>query len=148
MVNWKHEAIERLRNYNAKIRAQTSIPEDIARLKSVYGSVQSSIKGGIPVKGGNGNKREEALLSNIVERQKLREGLRQVRLWLSVFDRSLNALSPDDQLLLDMLYINPNKGNIERLCEQFGIEKNTVYYRRDRALKRFTIAMYGHIESD
>jgi hypothetical protein len=37
----------------------------------------------------------------------------------------------------------PERGNIERLCKELGMEASSVYRRRDSALKHFTLAFYG-----
>lgn len=36
---------------------------------------------------------------------------------------------------------------MDRLCEELGLEKATVYRRRDAALRHFTLALYGVTES-
>jgi len=43
--------------------------------------------------------------------------------------------------------MNPAKGNVERLCVELYTEQSTVYRRKDVALRKFTIAMYGCLES-
>ena len=46
------------------------------------------------------------------------------------------------------MFIHRGKGNVERLCEELNIENPPgVYKRKDRALRKFTLAMYGVTES-
>lgn len=95
-----------------------------------------------PVKGGGGH-REEALINNFVQRQELKLTLEQVKRWLHVTDRGLLALTEEERLVLQRLYLYPEKGAIDRLCNELGVEQSSVYRKRDQALERFTIAMYG-----
>ncbi len=69
-MNWKYEAIEKLRQYEAKKQALTSIPTEIARLESSMRSIRSATTDGTPVQGG-GSAREDMMLSNIVHREEL-----------------------------------------------------------------------------
>ena len=88
-------------------------------------------------------RREEALLNNIIHRQELLWTLEQAQMWLKSTDRALSALTTDEKLILHRLYIYPEKGSVERLCKELGLEVSTIYRRRDRALRRFTLAYYG-----
>ena len=62
-------------------------------------------------------------------------------------ESGLGVLDEDERLVLDRFYIHRSKGNVNRLCEELGVEKPTVYRRRNRALYLFTIALYGAIEN-
>ena len=131
-MNWKAEAKEKLRRYDAMRLATINIPEEIVRLE-MDGDVVN----------GGGSKREEALLNNIIERQELLWTLEQAQLWLKTTDRALSALARDEKQILHRLYIYPERGAPERLCKELGMELSTVYRRRDKALKHFTLAYYG-----
>lgn len=76
-------------------------------------------------------------------RQELHSRLNNARQWVALTNRALGALTPQEQLVLRMLYIAPQKGNVNRLCELLGCEQATVYRRRDKALQKFTMALYG-----
>jgi hypothetical protein len=36
---------------------------------------------------------------------------------------------------------------LEELCEKMQVEKSSIYRKRDKALERFTLALYGALES-
>ena len=76
-MDWKREAVEKLRDYEARKTALESIPDELARLESDFTRVRGAGMSGAPVTGGNGDGREQALLSNIVHRQELRRALKQ-----------------------------------------------------------------------
>lgn len=74
--------------------------------------------------------------------------MKEACLWVSQVDKALAILSDEERLVLDRFYLHPIKGAIEDLCERMNIEKATVYRRRDDALRRFTIALYGATDTE
>lgn len=58
-------------------------------------------------------------------------------------EKALAVLTPEDRLVLQLLDIAPAIGNGAKLCELFGCEIATVYRRRNRALQRFSEALFG-----
>lgn len=145
-MNWKNEAMEKLRDYEAKKQCLVSIQEEIRQLKEQYGAIRSSTSDGTPIAGG-GSRRENMLISNIVKREELTRAYRQAAGWVRLVDAGLEILSQEEKLILDRFYINPAKGNVDRLCEELGVEKPSVYRRKDDALRHFTMCLYGAIES-
>ena len=145
-MKWKTEAMEKLRRYDGMRQALQNIPEEIDRLKDAACSLRGATTDTTPVKGG-GNRREEALINNLVERQELEWNLQQVKHWLAITDRGLAALTPDERLILQRLYLYPERNALDRLCSELGVEQSSVYRKRDQALHRFTVALYGFSET-
>lgn len=141
-MNWKSEAMEKLRRYDAMRQAAVNLPEEIARLELAARSLKGANLDATSVKGG-GNRREDALLSNMVCRQELQWSLEQAKSWLKTADRAMGTLTPEERLVLTRLYIYPEKGGVDRLCGELGVEQSSVYRRRDTALRKFTLALYG-----
>ena len=141
-MNWKAEAKEKLRRYDAMRLATINIPEEVQRLEVDAQAIRSAKLDGAVVSGG-GNRREDALLNYIIHRQELLWTLEQAQLWLKTTDRALSALSSEEKLLLHRLYIYPEMGAPERLCKELGVETSSIYRRRDKALRHFTLAYYG-----
>ena len=144
-MNWKYEAIAKLKDYDAHQQALTNIPEEMKRLEGNFASIRSSRTDATPMRGGS-NAREDALLSNIVHRDELKAQYEDAKLWVSTVDRALDVLSDEDRLVLDRFYMHPAKGNVERLCEELGLEKTAVYGRRNNALRSVIIALYSVTE--
>lgn len=144
-MNWKYEAIEKLKQYEAKKLSLKNIPEEIKRLESAMRSIRSATADGTPVQGG-GSAREDMYLSNIVCREELERSLEQARRWVATVDAGLVILTEEDRLVLDRFYINPAKGNVERLCMELACEQATVYRKREQAIRVFTLALYGCME--
>lgn len=141
-MNWKTEAKEKLRKYGAMHVAVVNIPEEIKRLDIDAKSIRAANSDTTPVAGG-GNRREEALVNNILQRQELTRTLEQAHLWLRSVDRALSALSGEEKKILHRLYIYPQKNSVDQLCKELDMEASSIYRRRDRALEQFTIALYG-----
>ena len=145
-MNWKFEAIEKLKEYTARKNAITSIPEEIKRLEEDAQRIRAASTDATPVQGG-GSAREDMLLSNIVHREELQRRLSDALRWVEIVDGGLAVLSDEDRLVLERFYIHPMRGNVDRLCDDLAIEKAAVYKRKEKALRRFTVALYGITES-
>lgn len=146
MEDWKVSAIEKLKQYEAKRQALEIIPMQIAEIESTMTSIRSGANI-VPVSGGKSTGKENMLLSCIVQKEELQRNLDRVKLWIEFMEKGLNILDQDERLVLDRFFIHPAKGNIDRLCGELFIEQSQVYKRRDRALRKFTIALYGCVES-
>ena len=144
-MKWKDEAIEKLKRYDAMHTAQQNITREIARLKEEAFAIRRADPSATPVRG-SGGRYDEVLMNNIVKRQELAWTLKQVKLWITNTDRGLTALDEEERLVLQRLYLYPQKGAVSRLCEELCMEQSTVYRKRDQALEHFTVAMYGFME--
>ena len=83
----------------------------------------------------------------MAERQELEWNLARVKQWLAVTNRGLNALSNEELVILQRMYLYPERGAVDRLCGDLGVEQATVYRKRDKALRQFTFALYGFPET-
>lgn len=145
-MNWKQEAVDKLRQLEAKETALKTIPEEIARLESAMESIRSASADGSPVRGG-GSGREDMLLSNICTRQELERSLKQTKLWVKSVNAALRVLLQDERRILERFYIRPVQGAAERLSSELGKDVKTIYSKKDRALYKFTVALYGLTEN-
>lgn len=145
-MNWKAEAVDKLRQYEAKKQALENIPEEIRRLESAMYGIRSAAADGTPVSGG-GSGREDMMLSNIVHREELERALSQAKQWVSLVESGLAILSQEERLILDRFYIRPERGAADRLASELNLDTKTVYKRKDAALRHFTVSLYGCSES-
>lgn len=145
-MNWKTEAAEKLQKYDAMRRAVTGLPQQIAQLEAEYTAVSSTMGAGVTT-GKNVRQREERMLNNIVCRQELQRSLDQARQWLETVNLALGVLTPVEKRILHHFYIAPTVGSMDRLCNDLGLEKSSIYRHREKALQRFTLALYGAAES-
>lgn len=145
-MNWVKEAESKLRDYAAKEQSLESVAERIAQLQAEMTCVRSATTDSTAVHGG-GNCREDALLNNIAERDELQRVKASTTEWLEWVNGALTALSDTDKNLLDKFYISRRKGHVEWLCEEMHLEKAQVYKRKDAALRKFTLLLYGVTET-
>ena len=125
--------------------ATLNLPQEIHRLNLEARRIRSARTDRVCVAGGDSS-REEALLSNLIHRQELENALKQAKLWTSSTERALGILDSGEKLVLHRLLICPERGSIERLCEELELEPSSIYRKRDEALKRFTLAYFGTVE--
>ena len=144
-MNWKQESKEELREYEAKRNALESIPADIAQLRAEMAKLGGGSNSSVPVQGG-GSRWEDRQINLIAKCDKLKTSLAYTRYWVKKVERGLSALSPEERMILDRFYINPAKGNVDRLCGDLHLEKSAVYDRKDAALRKYTLARYGCVE--
>ena len=146
MEYWKYKAIDKLKDYSLKKTALVNLPEEIRRLEIDAQRIKSATADGTPVKGG-GSGREERLISNIVEREEHKAKLSIAKITVEMVDRGLAVLDPDERHILDTMYIYRTKGSVSRLMEEYNlVEESSLYKKVNKALLRFTMAMYGVTE--
>lgn len=146
MEYWKYKAIDKLKDYSAQKASLQNLSEEIERLESEAYSIKSATGDGTPVKGG-GSGREDRLLSNIVKREEHKAMLHRATIAVGMVDRGLGVLKAEEKHLLSVMYITCEKGRVDRLMNELGLaEESSLYKRVNKALQRFTIAMYGATE--
>ncbi len=145
-MNWKQEAIDKLRCYAARKHALVSLPRQIEETKLRRESVRGARIDGKAAVGGGSN-REDMLLGSLVHQEELERRLRMTEAFVSGVESALEVLDQEDRLILDRFYIHPQRGCADRLCDELSLERASVYRRKDQALRRFTMALYGWEEA-
>ena len=141
-MNWRGEAVEKLRKYDAMCRSLQNIPLEVKRLEVDARAIRGARTDGTPVKGG-GSGREDALINNIAHRQELTWALEQAKYWVDITRRGLETLTPEEKLVLQRFYLTPEQRGVQRLCMELGVEQSSIYRKRDKALRKFALALYG-----
>lgn len=146
-MNWQTEAVEKLRRYDAMCRAVRNLPVELERLEAEYTALGSGLR--IHTMGHrDARSQEDRLMDNLMTRQQLKWSLEQALSWTEVVNNALSALEPEERMILHRLYILPQTGALEQLTEKLGVEKTSIYRRRDKALHKFTLSLYGAQESN
>lgn len=145
-MDWKSAAIQRLKDYEARKKAVRLLEEQLANLESQFTAIRGAKTDGEPVRGGDGNRREDMLLSNIVLRSELAENKKIAEREIVITEKGLAALSDEERRILEVFYISRPYNHILRLCEALSVEKSEVYRRKNAALDKFTIACYGVVK--
>jgi len=140
-MNWKNEAMEKLRRYDAMRNAVKNIPLELERLEKEAAEIWDS-KLKAPSDALNA-----ALLENQIQRKELCRALDMANGWIHSVEGAMSTLTPEEKLVLHRLYLFPQRGNVSKLCQDLCVEQSSIYRKRDKALYRFTVALYGTAET-
>ena len=144
-MKWTECAITDLKKYRAMSESLTNIPERIRVLEIRFKSVKSGSSDSTPVQGG-GSRSEDAMLDNIVERERLKLVYHADRRLVRLIERGLSKLSEEERLVIDLFYIDRPRYHLDELTKRLGYEKTQIYRIKDAALYKFTVTMYGITE--
>lgn len=145
-MDWKREAADKLKCYEAKRTSLERAQAELRRLEDDMTRIRSAATDGTPVSGGTST-REDVIVNNIARREELKLAMKEARAWVKIVDSGLAVLDEEERHILDRFYIHRANGNVERLCDELRVEVATVYRRRDKALRHFTLALYGVVET-
>ena len=141
-MNWKNEAIDRLTRYSAMVQAVENIPKELKRLER---SIQE-LRGYSPERlpgAKNPGPRDDVMIGNIIKRQELCDNYENAKIWVDTTKQAMSVLNNEEKTILTKMYVTPEKGVVSQLCHTFGVEQSSIYRKRDQALYRFTMALYG-----
>lgn len=141
-MNWKNEAIDRLTRYTAMAQAVENIPKEIDRLERCVQQLRSQ-KVESPVKNKTPGPGDDVWIGNLIKRQELTDAYENARIWVDTTDGALSVLNREERMILEKMYVTPQRGVVGLLCGELGVEQSSVYRKRDQALYRFTMALYG-----
>ena len=80
--------------------------------------------------------RRDEVVAALRQVHKDRQEIGRLQDRVAAFDKAWRGLSRQEQEILERLVVENKRGNVERLCEEFDIEKSAVYRRRDKALMK------------
>lgn len=141
-MNWKDVAIDDLERFERQKQALANISARLDVLEDCYTSLKSVAMDKTPVQGGS-TPIEDKLLSNLVERERLKHTYKATKKLVELTEKGLGRLNEDEKRTLELFYIHRHKYHVERLMEELGYEKTRIYSLKDSALYKFTISMYG-----
>ncbi|MBR5558997.1 MAG: hypothetical protein IKU72_01975 [Oscillospiraceae bacterium] len=141
-MDWKREAEQELKQYAGRCRALKNIKLRHQALKEEMTALRGASTDRIPVRGGC-SRMEDALVNNIVERQRLELTYKFTHKLVDLTKRGLDSLQPQERELLHKFYVEDNNYTADRLCEEMHLERSRIYRLKDQALYNFTISMYG-----
>lgn len=142
-MNWKDEAVEKLRRYPVMVNAVQTIPKELEWLTEEARSLQAVRMGTGGVR--NLRAQENRLMDNLVRRQELERLHSQAQMWVELTTDAMGKLTEQERELLSLLYMQSK--DVSTVCRALGVERSTLYRNRDTALKKLTLALYGALES-
>lgn len=146
-IHYKDVAMDDLRAYGQQKQALQNIRERIAALQAQAEGVRSQLSDETPVQGG-GNRIEERIINNIVERDRLKLNYQITKRNVERTERGLSILSERErEILISFAGADRRDKRVaDRLAESFGISRHMVCAICDEALYRFTLCCYGVTE--
>ena len=135
-MDWKASAIEDLRKYNY-------IKIGIMNSSDKLRCIEALAEHGRLNSGRHSTSPDSRLIDAIVECEKLRNNIKISKELAKAIERGLDALSEKERCVLHEFYMQEADVNMLKLKEKLGYETRSVYRLRDRALEKFTLAMYG-----
>ncbi|HIT34770.1 MAG TPA: hypothetical protein IAC31_09150 [Candidatus Faecousia intestinigallinarum] len=144
-MNYRNEAIQKLREYRAKKNSLKTIPEEVKRLELEFDAIKCAL--GISGRITTGSDVDNRLISNIARREELMHTLRITELFTKTVEDALAFLDDEELRIISAMYIDPVPNAVDRLRESLCLEQAAIYNRRNQALRKFTLAFYGMTES-
>lgn len=144
-MDYRKQVIERLRNLNEERAALINLPEQIKALEMQFTALRAVRTDSEPVKGGT-NHREDALISNIAEREERVADLEWTKHEVAILERNIAALKPNEQRALDLFYIYAERQAAERLAEELGYSVAQVHRIKTAAVENLARRLYGWVK--
>ena len=144
-LNKKDAAVNALKDYGKMKHIIDHTEEEIQRVYSRIAGVGSPAIEKMP-SANNPQAGEDRMIKGIEEIDVLRERLRQAKEYMAWFQPAWDALSDDDQFVLDAFFSGGNEygsGAADTVAEHFCIERASAYRKKNRALDNLTTLLYG-----
>lgn len=136
-MDWKADAADKLRCYRAKKSSIEGLENEIQGLEEELADLRAA-----PAS----RTREEAIIENLAQQDVLKRSLEKTKSWLQRVNKGLAVLGEDQRRILSRFYVSNGKGSIDRLCQELGIDMDEANRHREKALRYFTLALYGTTE--
>ncbi|GAB6172948.1 hypothetical protein JCM15765_24260 [Paradesulfitobacterium aromaticivorans] len=140
----KVATINALKDYGSMQYIINNTDKDIATLHDRLESVRSSVSDGMP-KLRNPKAGEDKVVACIDEIDVLKERYRQALEYMDWFQPAWDALTDEERLILQEFFLTDNTKTavVLKLSEKLFIERSQVYYRKDKAVDRLALLLYG-----
>ena len=149
-IMWKYldkrkAAIDALKDYSSM---QFIIDHTDEAVRSEYHKmtgVGSPSYSGMP-KAHNPNAAEDRIINCIEEIDVLKERYRQAQEYMEWFNPAWNKLSEEERYVLECFYEDDDCSStaaVYSICDRFGIERTSAYKKKNRALDKLVIHLYG-----
>ena len=133
------------KDYRSKKESLSQTNAELARLNQEMMGIKSSLGSKIEID--KSYDFDERLINIIARREELKFAQENTIRWLEIIDNALSALNEEERLILHRFYIDRGKNSIDLLCEELYLERSRVYKLKDRAIRHFTLVLYGVLES-
>jgi len=148
-VIWKYldkrsAAVDALKDYDSMAFIIANTSNEIKNTRDDMGSIRSPQFDGMP-RTHNPQAGEERILKNIEEIDILQERYRQAVEYMEWFKPAWEELSSEERYVLGTFYRDEGgqTGAVYEICSQLNVERSTAYNRKNRALAKLAVLLYG-----
>ena len=138
-------AINALSDYNSMKYIIDSTDEKEAEIRARMEGIGSPNFSGLPG-AHNPQASEERIVKAIDEIDVLKERYRQALEYMDWFMPAWEELSDDERFVLEEFYWEKEDSQTDAvyaICEHFSIERSSAYNKKNRALDKLTLLLYG-----
>ena len=139
-------AVEALKDYSSMEYIIQTCPDDITDVREQMTVTASSAPTGMPTRQRDPHAGEARLAASIDEIDVLKERYRRALEYMEWFNPAWNALTEDEQFILDECFLREDVSKTEAILNvgnRLHIERAQVYRRKDKALDRLSLLLYG-----
>jgi len=138
-------AVDALKDYSSMEYIIQNNPDDLEEATESLTAVRTYMPDGMP-KAKNPHAGEARLAATLDEIDVLKERYRRALEYMEWFGAAWNALNDDEQFILSEFYHNEDSRQadaIGNICDRYSIERSSAYNKKNRALARLTLMLYG-----
>lgn len=138
--------IKALKDYDSMAYIIENTKTEIANAHDRMSAVRSPGFDGMP-HAHNPKAGEDRIVKAIDEIDVLKERYRQAVEYMEWFKPAWDALSDDEQYVLDAFYREEDgqTASVYAICDRFHIERSSAYNKKNRALEHLTTLLYGKV---
>ena len=135
-MDWKICAVEDLRRYNLMKAGILNSEDKLRTIESDVMRARSALE--------DRRKRiDSRLVDALVEGERLKTNILTAKTLTKLVERGLSILCDNDRRILEIFYMSGVTKPATHLVKELGYSPRSIYRARDRALEKFTLAMYG-----
>ena len=139
-MNNRDRLLSDLRNLQCDRLSVQIIHDDIARISADLDCISQTLS---PAAESSAHPANPDIVSLQEERSRLLAALQLTVNHVSRLERLLQMLSPEEQLVIDCMLVNPYKKCTMDLMEELHCEMSSVYRLRARAIEKLLHLRYG-----
>ena len=148
-IIWKYldkrsAAVDALKDYSSMEFIIANTSSEIKNARDKMSGVRSPQFDGMP-RTHNPQAGEERILNGIEEIDILQERYRQAVEYMEWFKPAWEQLTADERYVLETFYDEEcsQTGAVYEICDHFNIERSSAYNKKNRALAKLAVLLYG-----
>lgn len=131
-----------LRDYGRMEFIISHTDDEVKAVHEKMGGISSPQFDGMPHTH-NPHAAEDRMAEGMDEISVLQERYREAAEFMEWFKPAWAELAEDERYVLECFYMDGEGAGIHAVCERFRIERNSAYRRKNRALSKLSVMLYG-----